>query len=394
MEWIVAEGCSLVWCCPGRALERWCDLTLETVTVSRHSPTPLSSPACIMRSSTLLLLLACLLACCGLLALAASNTQHETAVRTPAAAPRTLVLLESNELLQTHSAFFSQLRARGHVLEFALAGEPAGSAAATKLAAYGAALFDNVLVLAPTAEDLGDVGSLDSLQRFVDMGRSIMLVGGNSVGEPMRELLAEILGIDVDEEGTRVQDHAAFVAPALSSSSSEDAADRHDLVLGELTSYARNFVGGRLLNLSQPILFRGLGHVAQASALVTPVLAGSPTALSYALGSQLADYPAAAGRDVIMVSALQTRSNARVVYAGSLDMLSNELMFQPLSANGKAAAAAAKSGNEEFVRELSAWVFQERGMLRASKLKHWKVGAEHDVNPTSYRVQDNIVSTN
>ena len=311
-----------------------------------------------------LLLLA--LTACGSVALAASNTQHETAVRTPSSNPKTLVIINSPETQQTHSAFFSMLTARGHQLDFVEAGEGSGSAG--KLVQFDVPAYDGVMLFAPTAEDLGEDASVESLQRFVDLGRNVLIVGDVSVSEPVREILAEMMGIDVDEEGTRVQD------PKLGTG------DKHDLVQGERTPAAINFVGSKNTN---PVLFRGLGHVAQQSSLVTPVLTGSPSATSDTMGSAVSEYPAATGRDVMLVSAMQTRNNARMVYCGSIDMFSNDILNKN--------AGSAKSGNEEFVRQIAAWTFQERGLLRASQLKHWKVGAEHDVNPGSYRVQDHIV---
>lgn len=48
-----------------------------------------------------------------------------------------------------------------------------------------------------------------------------------------------------------------------------------------------------------------------------------------------------------------------------------------------------RSGNEDFCRELSIWNFQERGLLRASKLVHKKKGSTES-NPSSYRVKDEL----
>jgi len=310
-----------------------------------------------------------LVVCVALLSvgvLGVSNTQHETDVRTPPAAQQTLALLQSRALLQSHSSFFAQLRARGHQLTFVVAGEEA-----IKLEKYGTVHYDNLLLLAPGAEELGEGASTDAIQRFIDAGRSVLLVADAGVSEPIRELAAE-LGIDIDEDNTRVLDHASFAAAA-----DENDDSQHDLVRGVISKRGASFVSSDDKNAKDSVLFRGVGHTAQASQLLTPILSGSASAYSAAPGA-LSEYPAAAGSDVLLVSAVQTRGNARVVFSGSLDLFSNELLHR------------GDSGNEAFVRELAKWCFNERGLLRARNLTHFKHGAEHDVNPQSYRVQDNI----
>jgi oligosaccharyltransferase complex subunit beta len=324
-----------------------------------------------VRLSCVLLLGVVAAACCLLSTHAVSNTQHETDVPTPPAQPRTLALIQSRQLLQSHSGFFRLLKQRGHQLTFAVAGEDP-----VKLNKFDTLNYDHLLIMAPSAEDLGEGMSAEAVSQFVDQGRSVLIMGGSSVGEPLREMAAE-LGIDIDEDGTAVQDHGSFAED----DSEALQGGQHDLVKGALSGRATNFVG----QPKGPILFRGIGHSAQPSQQFTPLLTGSATAFSAELGSMLEEYPAAAGRDVLLVSALQTRGNARVVFSGSIDLFSNELLYRQ-------DASGASTGNEAFVRELAAWTFNQRGVLRARKLTHFKVGAEHDINPGSYRVQDNIVS--
>jgi len=49
----------------------------------------------------------------------------------------------------------------------------------------------------------------------------------------------------------------------------------------------------------------------------------------------------------------------------------------------------AKSGNEDLCVELSKWVFQERGRLRARELKH-KLAKGGPFNPLQYRIKDEV----
>ncbi len=57
------------------------------------------------------------------------------------------------------------------------------------------------------------------------------------------------------------------------------------------------------------------------------VLSGSPSTYSYKASSRVKEYPQAAGNDVLLVSAVQTRNNARVVFSGSIDLFSNRYVW-------------------------------------------------------------------
>jgi len=97
-------------------------------------------------------------------------------------------------------------------------------------------------------------------------------------------------------------------------------------------------------------------------------------------------YPQSAGRDTLLVTAMQTRNNGRVVFSGSLDLFSNKFFSSRVLVNGK----STKSGNEDFAVELSKWNFQGRGLLRAFGLTHQLADHTGGVNPLTYRVKDNI----
>ena len=51
----------------------------------------------------------------------------------------------------------------------------------------------------------------------------------------------------------------------------------------------------------------------------------------------------------------------------------------------------AKSGNEAFLRELTKWTFQEKGILRVISREIHKEG-EHEQRHT-YRIKDDVVSS-
>ena len=264
---------------------------------------------------------------------------------------------------------------RGHELTYSVA----GTDPSLKLSKFGAFFYDNLVLMAPRSLDLGDGLSVENIQSFINSGRSVFIAVNNDVSEIMREIVTE-LGLDIDETGTVAQDHGAY--------DMLDSQHMHDVVIGEVAPHATRIAGKSEKNA--PITFRGIGHVAQTGMTNwISVLTGSSTAYSYGLNTVVTDYPAATGRDVRLVSALQTVGNGRIVFAGSIDMLNNEFFYRPVQSS-IAGSSVTRSSNGDFVRSISMWCFQERGLLRARDMRHHKVGSTNDMNPSSYRVSDDI----
>lgn len=90
-----------------------------------------------------------------------------------------------------------------------------------------------------------------------------------------------------------------------------------------------------------------------------------------------------------MISALQARNNARVVFVGSLDFFSNSFFESPVQKSLGNSKRFDKSGNEELSSALSQWVFKEKGVLRVVSVKHNKVG--ESAPPAAYTIKENIV---
>jgi len=212
--------------------------------------------------------------------------------------------------------------------------------------------------------------------KFIDEGHNVLVAGGPNVSEPTRELANEC-GVDFDEDQSLVIDHASYDV--------SDANGPHTLIV------TSNWVQSSVLlgkGPSGPILFRGIGHAAaEGSRLLTKVLTGNPTTYSHNPRQRVEQYPQSAGADTLLVTAVQTRNNARAVLSGSLELFSNKFFLSPVRT--PLSSKSTSSGNEEFAIELSKWVFQERGRLRASKLTHHQVGSSI-TNPRSYRIKDDI----
>ncbi|CAL9073127.1 unnamed protein product [Musa textilis] len=159
-----------------------------------------------------------------------------------------------------------------------------------------------------------------------------------------------------------------------------------------------------------PVLFRGIGH--SLNLPVLKVLSTSPAAYSANPSAKLSWPPSLTRSAISLVSVVQVvmcfskrltklvlllkisnekkdlaRNNACVLIAGSLDMFSNHFLNSGVQKAGSSIKHE-KSGNEQFVTEISKWVFHERGHLKAVNLHHHKVGETNE--PSMYRINDDL----
>ncbi|KVH92270.1 Dolichyl-diphosphooligosaccharide--protein glycosyltransferase subunit WBP1 [Cynara cardunculus var. scolymus] len=258
---------------------------------------------------------------------------------------RILVLVDDLALKSSHSIFFSSLQTRGFELDFKLSDDPK-----IALQRYGQYLYDGLILFSPTIERFG--GSLDvaAILDFVDSGKDLIVAADASASDLIRNIAAEC-GVDFDEDSSAVViDHGSYAVSGTEGDHTLIAADdfiQSDVLLGTT-------------KIEAPVLFKGIGH-------------------SLNPANSLA------------------RNNARVLFSGSLDLFSNKYEIFCSSSNHQCKRQGAqiitcnryaKSGNQQFVTELSKWVFHERGHLKAVNVRHHRVGETDE--PAIYRINDDL----
>nr|CAD1834618.1 unnamed protein product [Ananas comosus var. bracteatus] len=223
-------------------------------------------------------------------------------------------------------------------------------------------------------------GSLDqnAVLEFVDSGRDLILAADSSASDVIRGIATEC-GVDFDEDPEAVViDHTSYAV-------SETEGD-HTLIASDALIHSDVILGDK--KIEAPILFRGTGHsVNPANSLVLKVLSASPSAFSANPKTKLSSPPALTGSAISLVSIMQARNNARVLISGSLDLFSNRFSKSGVQKAGSKIKYE-KSGNEQFVTEISKWVFHERGHLKAVNVSHRKVGEMTE--PAMYRINDDL----
>jgi oligosaccharyltransferase complex subunit beta len=278
------------------------------------------------------------------------------------ASPRTMVLVDDNALKSTHSNFFDDLVSNGHSLSFVNVKEEM-----VDLKEYDRWLVDNLIIFAPTAEDLGTRTRIQDISDFVDNGGSLLLVSSSTLSEPLRAL-ANHFGVDYDEDNTLLTDAAsvlptpatvsgALTSPVIGVAVSADAGSR------AITGLA---AGG-----SAKLAYSGLGAmVTPRSQFVKAAVPANPTTVSGDL----------AGADVTLVAAFQSLTGARAVFTGSLEMFSNALYALP------------GADNARLGRALARWAVHDAGHVRVATATHRVVAgaAADEVNPRTHRVKDDV----
>nr|KYP66054.1 Dolichyl-diphosphooligosaccharide--protein glycosyltransferase 48 kDa subunit [Cajanus cajan] len=299
---------------------------------------------------------------------------------------RVLVLLDDFALKSSHSLFFNSLKSRGFDLHFHLADDPK-----IALQRYGQYLFDALILFSPTIERFG--GSVDAaaILDFVDSGHDLVVAADSNASDLIREIATEC-GVDFDEDpAALVVDHSGYAVSATEGDHTLIASDdfiKSDVILGSKKIEATLFYDFSHYMRQAPVLFQGIGHsLNPTNSLVLKVLSASPSAFSANPKSKVTTPPSLTGSSISLVSVIQARNNARILISGSLSMFSNRFFRSGVQKAGSPIKHE-KSGNEQFLNELSKWVFHERGHLKAVNVQHHKVGEANE--PAIYRINDNL----
>ncbi|KAI2798591.1 hypothetical protein RDWZM_004545 [Blomia tropicalis] len=271
----------------------------------------------------------------------------------------TLVLLDHLSIKETHSIFFKALQDRGFDLTFKLADD-----ATLTLTKYGNPIYKHLILFSPSVEEFGGSINVQSITDFIDNGGNVLVTANENVGDAIRELAVEC-GLEIDEEGAQVIDH-------LNYDLSDDGS--HTLIVTKSDNLinAKTIVGDKAkLN---PVLFHGIGMISDPkNPLILDVMKGSSTSYSFVPTKKVTEYPHAVGKNTVLISALQARNNARIVFVGSLDFFS-DTFFQSSVKPKSEDKVYDKSGNEQLATSLAKWVFMEEGVLRVSGVNHFIKG--------------------
>lgn len=227
------------------------------------------------------------------------------------------------------------------------------------------------MLFAPTVEEYGSLSVADLIE-FLDAGLNILVAASSAASETVRELGAAV-GVDLDEAGSAITDHMHF--------DTSSGAQDHTLVLSSNYNLVPGLFSSRdaFARQGKPVAFRGIGMaVADDNILAMKILSGAPTSYSAPLNAAPQGEHPQAGGESLLVAAIQARNNARITFAGSLFMFSNE------------AFALKSASNAAFVAAASDWTFRGRGVLRASGVRHAKADGTPPATQLSRGRKENL----
>ena len=287
-----------------------------------------------------------------------------------------LVVVDGPAVLDSHSAFINQLNNNFNTVV------KMSDDNSLVLKRYGEYLFQDLVVLAPAAEQLGSGLEAADIIQFIDDGGNVLMAAGageagTRAGELAREVASEV-GVELDEDGTNVIDHLNF-----------DVKDsgHHTLVVADPANLINSdrIVGKQ----TESFLYRGLGMVTDPSnPLVLNILAGASTTYSHHPEDGIKEYPHAVGRNTALIAGLQARNNARVVISGSMDFFSDEFFAANVE---KVGMGSQKSGNAALAAALVSWCFQQTGVIRIDSVSH-KIAGTADT-PAYYTIRQHCEYT-
>eukprot|EP01026_Neomeris_dumetosa_P084806 TRINITY_DN9987_c1_g1_i3.p1 TRINITY_DN9987_c1_g1~~TRINITY_DN9987_c1_g1_i3.p1 ORF type:complete len:498 (-),score=44.70 TRINITY_DN9987_c1_g1_i3:278-1591(-) len=283
-----------------------------------------------------------------------------------------LVLLQDLQLRDTHSRYFKDLQDSGLQLEFKLYKDKG-----LNLREWGEWHYNHLVLFTPQAADFGGSINKDEILAFIDDGRNVVIALDSQLSSLMSKLVEDI-GVDVEDSGFSVYDHFNY---ASNLESDHSAVLTHqwvnsDVILGE--------------NPQGPIAFKGIGQShSSESEYVSVALAGQASTYSGDAEYTLPNPPLLlAGQELALVSLVQARTNGRVGIFGSLEMFSNRYYHTDVI-EGFSGKKIGRTGNAQFCKGVSEWVFKKRGVLEISDLRHSLVNST-EPTPETYTIKDQI----
>ncbi|KIO00170.1 hypothetical protein M404DRAFT_153406 [Pisolithus tinctorius Marx 270] len=281
-----------------------------------------------------------------------------------------LVVIDPSLKKEDYSKFFGGLEERGYQLTFRGPRD-----AHPPVEQYGIPGFSHVILFTPETKSYASDITPQSLVGLLSENTNL-LVTLSTKQTPLSSLSAEFSLIPPPPGTPLISHHPARSEPAT--------------VIPIPVSESPLLTPG-----TSPVWFSGVPHAFGNSPYLVPILRA--TSESFAAdslddsgadalvdASEKAGEGLWAGSHLGLVTGFQTLKNSRVVFAGGVEMFSDEYA-------NKALPDGTPSGNEKFVKDITAWAFRETLALRIDNTTHHRAGEE--VPPETYTTNDQIVYT-
>ncbi|KAI0232738.1 oligosaccharyl transferase glycoprotein complex, beta subunit [Massospora cicadina] len=273
---------------------------------------------------------------------------------------RVLFLVDGAFSKEKYSTVYELLEGRGYEIKLEKA-----TASDLSVARMDERLYDHLILFSPQSKVCWAWGD-------------VMMVANPTVSDYYRRVGAQF-GITFEEAGSVVLDPI-----------NNNATEAHNaweyVVAHPETS---NFISSRAAS-GGPILFQGIAHsISNTNPQITSLL--KPSSSAYSSLQSSFGTPGLYGSEISLVSAHQSRNNARFTVFGSTEMFSDKFILSPVTE--RLAEGGQKTytltGNGNFIEDLVKWTFQEVGVIKSTGFSHYKVG--ESVRPANYRIRDEMI---
>ncbi len=268
---------------------------------------------------------------------------------------KVLVLVDSMDVAKSHSQLIDGINKMGFKTQVELS-----TSEDVVLQDVETWLFDKLVVLGGESKFGPGITARKQLD-FFESGRDVYLIISPKSASSIRALAGRF-GADLEIAGNVVIDHLAYDKKI-------DNGD-HTAVIASVDDGL-----SRMISSTKDLVFvNGIGlSVSPEAHMTTCVLHGSPSSFSAKNGKAGQGKSALGGYNLKLAVFTQGRNNARAAVIGSVDMLSDAIL-------------AKSKENAKFATDSLAWVFQQKSVLKSSKIRHRIVGGEEQ--PSLYRIKD------
>jgi oligosaccharyltransferase complex subunit beta len=236
------------------------------------------------------------------------------------------------------------LRTRGYDLDVRDASDPK-----IALRVDGEYSYGGLVLLCPTATAVARRLPVTDLERFINSGRSILLVTSQGFSE-YTQGVAQAFGVDLDDREALVVDHQRVIRDL------DDGSATFVRAGGQVES---PFLFGSAATVDGAVAFRGPGAQLFAdNELVDSLIWGSGSSFAYKPATQVTTSPHTSGTATVLGAGLSTRVGGRLSYFGSLEALSDRVFD------------VAGTSHETALTTFAGWAFGHSGVLRAQNLRY------------------------
>lgn len=264
----------------------------------------------------------------------------------------TLVIIDSEEYQTKYSIFFDDLRSQGFTLKIVTSKE------SLTISEYGRYYYDNIVLMVSSSKKVLSYGFRE-FKDFMDNHGNLFVVFDEAVSAFTRNL-AGSCGVEIDPDGAKVYDHFAAIKQ-------EGNADHTHFSTGNYCKIPR--MVGPLAQKDGHIWYKGMGMtVSEGNVLAVKVLMGGITTYSAASNIVISNF-----RETSLITSVQSRTNNRITFVGSLEMLSNTMYSK-------------QPDNRVLIKSIADWTFKTTGFVRIRNIEHFKYDEVTNEHATNHEV--------